>query len=49
MAAPIITAYYACALRHRAHRGDALTSLIEASIDMGKEGRDAVFGYGLLP
>ena len=49
MAAPIITAYYACALRHRAHRGEALTSLIEASIDMGEEGRDAVFGYGLLP
>lgn len=46
MAAPIITANYACALRHRAHRGDALASLIEASIDMGKEGRDAVFGYG---
>ena len=49
MAAPVVTAYLACALAE--HAGDAhraRRALVERAEDLGAPARDAEYGYGLL-
>lgn len=48
MAAPLVTARYACALRSTKDRARAMTQLIEAAVDVGEKGRDMVYGYGII-
>ncbi|HDZ55583.1 MAG TPA: protease [Pseudomonas xinjiangensis] len=49
MAAPVLTAFLACALEQ--HQGDAKRAwaqLMEQAEDLGEPGRDPEYGYGLL-
>lgn len=48
MAAPRVTARYACALRSSKDRARAMTQLIEMAVDAGEIGRDMVYGYGII-
>ena len=48
MAAPLVTARYACALRSTKDRARAMTQLIEAAVDVGEKGRDMMYGYGII-
>ncbi len=47
MAAPVISAYVACELVSKDLK-DALVNLQTRALDLGKPGRDPVFGFGLL-
>lgn len=48
MAAPVISAYVACELVSKNNLKDALVNLQTRALDLGKPGRDPVFGFGLL-
>lgn len=47
MAAPVVSAFLACNMQQH-DRDEALTLLSAKAIDLGKPGRDAIFGVGLL-
>lgn len=48
MAAPLISARYACALRISRDRAQAMRQLIESAVDVGETGKDTVFGFGII-
>ncbi len=49
MAAPVVSAFMACELaEEKTSPAEALAHLIKQTEDLGEQGRDAVFGYGLL-
>lgn len=49
MAAPVISAFMACELAKKESSSvQALAHLINNAVDLGEQGRDAVFGYGVL-
>ncbi|WP_372981739.1 S8 family serine peptidase [Marinobacter sediminum] len=48
LAAPIVSAHLACALAHTS-LDNALAQLTRRADDLGDQGRDPVFGHGLLP
>lgn len=48
MAAPLVSAKYACVLRTLKNRHHALEALKQKAIDVGQPGRDTVFGFGVL-
>ncbi|MCE3253302.1 MAG: protease [Cellvibrio sp.] len=48
IAAPIVSAFVACELVHRITPSDLLERLTAKAIDVGEQGRDPVFGVGVL-
>ncbi len=48
MAAPVVSAFMGCELQQKMSLADALKNLTTRTIDLGKKGRDDIFGYGLL-
>lgn len=48
MAAPVVSAFMGCELQKKIGLADALKNLTTRTIDLGKKGRDNIFGYGLL-
>jgi hypothetical protein len=48
MATPVVSAFMGCELQQKIGLADALKNLTARTIDLGKKGRDDIFGYGLL-
>lgn len=48
MAAPVVSAWVACARQNERSAADVMQYLITHSIDLGEPGRDEIFGYGEL-
>ena len=48
MAAPVVSAFMGCELKQKISLDNALKNLTARAIDLGKKGRDDIFGYGLL-
>ena len=49
MAAPVVSALIACELTQTKNSpAQAIAHLVSKAVDLGKQGRDPVFGYGLL-
>lgn len=48
IAAPVVSAFLACALVKHRSASSALNSMKAHSVDLGMPGQDAVFGHGLL-
>lgn len=48
MAAPVVSAFMGCELQQKINVADAIKNLTARTIDLGKKGRDDIFGYGLL-